>query len=141
LAYSVLAFVEATRAKESAEEARKAVRELVASEKFHVLNSRARELANRLELDDFSVAVFLARDLRFEIDVAIARWEFLDDDTKSRFRQASRTAMQIAEFARSKGQLDSREKAKVLKKCDLTLSVLSAESGKIQSDLESGGDS
>src|ERR1700736_3815443 len=117
LIYSILAFLEARKAKRTAEGARQAVRELGASEKLYALSSRARELLNRIELDDFPVAVFLARDLRFEIDVAITRWEFLDSDTKSRFREASRVAMQIAEFTSSKGQLETKEKAKVLRKC------------------------
>jgi len=114
---------------------------LVAADKFHILSSPASELLNRVELDDFPVAVFLARDLRFEIDVAITRWDFLDSDTKARFREASRVAMKIAEFTRSRGQLDTKEKAKVLRKCDLILSVLGGESGKIQASLESGGGS
>lgn len=139
LIYSVLAFLEARKAKKTAEAARQAVRELGASEKFHSRSSRARELLNRIELDDFPVAVFLARDLRFEIDVAITRWEFLDSDTKARFREASRVAMQVAEFTRNKGQLDSKDKVKVLRKCDLILSVLGAESGKMQGGLEGGG--
>jgi hypothetical protein len=140
LIYSILAFLEAGKAKKTAEGARQAVRALGASEKLHALSSRARELLNRIELDDFPVAAFLARDLRFEIDVAITRWEFLDSDTKSRFREASRVAMQIAEFTSSKGQLETKEKAKVLRKCDLILSVLGTESGRIQGGLESGSE-
>lgn len=140
LVYSVLAFLEAAKAKRSAEAARQAVRELVASEKLYALASRARELLNRVELDDFRVAAFLAKDLRFEIDVAVTRWEFLDSNAKTRFREASRMAMQVVEFTRTKPELDPREKVKVLKKCDFILSVLGAESGKIQGSLESGGE-
>lgn len=85
------------------------------------------------------MAAFLARDLRFEIDVAITRWEFLDTDTKARFREASQVAMQVAEFTRKKGQLDSKDKVKVLRRCDLILSILGSESGKMQGGLEGGG--
>lgn len=139
LIYSVLAFLEASKAKKTAEGARQAVRELGASEKMSALSSRARELLNRIELDDFPVAAFLARDPRFEIDVAITRWEFLDTDTKARFREASQVAMQVAEFTRKKGQLDSKDKVKVLRRCDLILSILGSESGKMQGGLEGGG--
>lgn len=139
LIYSVLAFLEASKAKKTAEGARQAVRELGASEKMSALSSRARELLNRIELDDFPVAAFLARDLRLEIDVAITRWEFLDTDTKARFREASQVAMQVAEFTRKKGQLDSKDKVKVLRRCDLILSILGSESGKMQGGLEGGG--
>jgi len=41
---------------------------------------------------------------------------------------------------RSKNQLDAKDKAKVLKKCDEILAILSGESGKIQSGLETRGE-
>jgi hypothetical protein len=82
------------------------------------------------------VASFLARTLRFEINAAITRWEFLDSATKERFREASRLTKLVGEFMRSKGHLDAKDKVKVLKKCDAILAILSGESGKIQSGLE-----
>jgi hypothetical protein len=136
LIYSFRAFRAAKRAKESADDARRDVRTLVAADRFHHLGSKAKELVSHVELDNFTMAIFLARDLMFEINNAIARWEFLDLETKARFREASQLARQIGEFVRSKGQLDLKDKAKVLKKCDLILSVLAGESGKIQSELE-----
>jgi hypothetical protein len=141
LVYSIRAFWAAKKAKQSADDARRDVRTLVAADRFHQLSSKASDLFSHVELDNFAVAVFLARDLRFEINTAIARWEFLDAETKLRFREASRLAMQIGEFVRSKGQLDVKDKTKVLKKCDLILSVLSGESGKIQASLEGRGES
>jgi hypothetical protein len=140
LIYSVLAFKAAKKAKESADEARRDVRTLVAADRFHHLNSSASELFSHIEHENLAVASFLARDLRFEINAAIARWEFLDDDTKARFREASRLAQQVGEFMRSKDQFDVKDKAKVLRKCDLILAILSGESGKMQSGLESKGD-
>jgi hypothetical protein len=140
LIYSILAFLAAKGAKKSAEEARREVRSLVAAEKFHHLNSSAKELCSHIEHEDLPVASFLARDLWFEINGAITRWEFLDSATKERFREASRLAQQVGEFMRSKGQLDARDKAKVLKKCDLILAILSGESGKIQGGLEGRGE-
>lgn len=62
----------------------------------------------------------------------------MDSDTKSGFRLASRAAMQIAEFTRSKGQLSAKEKEKVLRKCNSILSVLGSEFGKIQGAIEGG---
>jgi hypothetical protein len=91
--------------------------------------------------ENIPVATFLAGDLRFEINGAITRWEFLDPETKERFREASRLAMQVSEFMPSRAQLEPREKAKVLKKCDLILAILSGESGKIQSGLEGRSES
>jgi Rad3-related DNA helicase len=138
LIYSILAFLAAKGAKQSAEEARRDVRSLVAADKFHHLNSSASELFSHIEHENLPVASFLARDLRFEINRAITRWEFLDSATKERFREASRLTQQVGEFMRSKERLDAKDKAKVLKKCDLILVILSGESGKIQSGLESG---
>jgi len=140
LIYSILAFRAAKGAKQSAEEARRDVRSLVAADKFHRLNASASELFSHIEHENLAVASFLARDLRFEINGAITRWEFLDSDTKERFREASRLTQQVGEFMRSKGQLEAKDKAKVLKKCDTILAILSGESGKIQSGLEGRGE-
>jgi hypothetical protein len=139
LLFSILAFWAANRAKQSAEEARRDVRSLVAADKFHHLNSSASELFSHIEHEDLAVASFLARDLRFEINTAITRWEFLDAATKERFREASRLTQQVGAFMRSKDQLEAREKDKVLRKCDAILAILSGESGKIQSGLEGRG--
>lgn len=138
--YSILAFRAAKNAKLSADEARRDVRTLAAADRFHHLNSSASELFSHVEHENFPVASFLARDLRFEINAAITRWEFLDDDTKARFREASRLTQQVGEFMRSKDQLDAKDKTRVLKKCDAILAILSGESGKMQSGLESKGD-
>ena len=134
--FSILAFRAANRAKQSAEGARRDVRSLVAADRFHHLNSSASELFTHIEHENLAVASFLARDLRFEINGAITRWEFLDHSTKERFREASRLTQQVGEFMRSKDQLDAKDKARVLKKCDAILTILSGESGKIQSGLE-----
>jgi hypothetical protein len=40
----------------------------------------------------------------------------------------------------NEAQLNPKSRAKVLKKCDLLLSILSGESGKIQAKLEGGGE-
>jgi hypothetical protein len=136
---SIRAFRAADKAKQSADEARRAVRTLVAADKFHHLNSKASALLSHVDHEDFPVAIFLARDLRFEINAAITRWEFLDTETKERFRQASRLARQVAEFMQSKGQVDPKDLAKVRKKCDSISAVLSGESGKIQAGLEGQG--
>jgi hypothetical protein len=141
LIYSIRAFRAAKGAKQSAEDARRDVRSLVAADKFHRLNTSASELFSHIEHENLPVASFLARDLRFEINGAITRWEFLDSATKERFRKASRLTQQVGEFMRSKDQLDARDKARVLKKCDAILAILSGESGKIQSGLEGGGES
>jgi len=68
-------------------EARWDVRTLVAAEKFHHLSSKASELFSHIENENLPVAVFLARDLRFEIDGAIARWQFLDAATRNDFER------------------------------------------------------
>jgi hypothetical protein len=86
------------------------------------------------------VASFLARDLRVEINAVISRWEFLDSTTKDRFLEAGAFAQQVGEFIRTKGQLDAKDKKRVLKKCDAILAILSGESGKIQAGLEGGGE-
>jgi Rad3-related DNA helicase len=140
LLFSILAFWAAKRARQSADEARRDVRSLVAADRFHHLNSSASELFSHVEHENFPVASFLARDLRFEINGAITRWEFLDSTTKERFREASRLTQQVGEFMRSKDQMEPKDKAKVLKKCDAILAILSGESGKIQSGLEGGGE-
>lgn len=140
LLFSILAFVAAKGAKRSAEEARRDVRNLVAADRFHHLNSSASELFSHVEHENLAVASFLARDLRFEINAAITRWEFLDSATKERFREASRLTQQVGEFMRSKSELDPKDRTKVLKKCDAILAILSGESGKMQSGLESRGD-
>jgi hypothetical protein len=136
LLFSFLAFRAAKKAKQSAEDARRDVRTLVAADRFHFLNSRASDLFGNIERDNFPVAVFLATDLRFEINAAISRWEFLDPETKERFKEASRLTMQVAEFMRSKVQLEVKDKIKVLRKCDSIRAILSGESGKIQAGLE-----
>jgi len=140
LIYSVRAFLAAKGAKQSAEAARRDVRSLVAADKFHHLNASASELFSHVEHENLPVASFLARDLRFEINGAITRWEFLDPATKERFREASRLTQQVGEFMRSKDQIEAKDKAKVLKKCDAILAILSGESGKIQSGLEARGE-
>jgi len=140
LIYSILAFRAAKGAKRSADEARRDVRSLVAADKFHHLNSSASELFSHIEHENLAVASFLARDLRFEINGAIARWEFLDSSTKERFREASRLTQQVGEYMRSKGEIDAKDKARVLKKCDAILAILSGESGKIQAELEGRGE-
>jgi hypothetical protein len=140
LIYSILAFRAAKGAKRSADEARRDVRSLVAADKFHHLNSSASELFSHIEHENLAVASFLARDLRFEINGAIARWEFLNSSTKERFREASRLTQQVGEFMRSKGEIDAKDKARVLKKCDAILAILSGESGKIQAELEGRGE-
>jgi hypothetical protein len=139
LIYSIRAFRAAKGAKQSADEARRDVRSLVAADKFHHLNTSASELFSHIEHENLAVASFLARDLRFEINAAITRWEFLDSATKERFREASRLTQQVGEFMRSKDQIDAKDKARVLKKCDAILAILSGESGKIQSGLETRG--
>jgi hypothetical protein len=136
LIYSILAFLAAKGAKQSAEEARREVRSLVAADRFHHLDSSAKELSSYVEHDDLPVAAFLARDLRFEINSAITRWEFMDSATKKRFLKASRLAQHMSEFMRWKNKLDVKDKAKVLRKCDVILAILSEESGRIQSALE-----
>jgi hypothetical protein len=114
---------------------------VVAADKFHHLSSSAKELCSYIEHGDLPVASFLAGDLWFEINTAITRWEFLvDSTTKDRFREASRLTQQVGEFMRSRSQLDAKDNAKVLKKCDAILAILSGESGKIQSGLEGGGE-
>jgi len=138
--FSMLAFIAAKRAKRSADDARRDVRSLVAADRFHHLNSSASELFSHIEHENLPVASFLARDLRFEINTAITRWEFLDGDTKERFREASRLTQQVGEFMRTKAELDAKDKARVLKKCDAILTILSGESGKIQSGLEIRGE-
>jgi hypothetical protein len=138
--FSILAFVAAKRARRSADDARRDVRSLVAADRFHHLNTSASELFSHVEHENLPVASFLARELRFEINTAITRWEFLDGDTKERFRQASRLIQQVGEFIRSKDQLDAKDKARVLKKCDAILAILSGESGKMQSGLEGGSE-
>ena len=140
LIYSIRAFRAAKGAKQSADEARRDVRSLVAADKFHHLNTSASELFSHIEHENLTVASFLARNLRVEINAAISRWEFLDSTTKDRFLEASEFAQQVGEFIRAKGQLDARDKKKVLKKCDTILTILSGESGKIQSGLEGGGE-
>lgn len=140
LIYSIRAFWAAKGAKQSADEARRDVRSLVAADKFHHLSSSASELFSHIEHENLAVASFLARDLRFEINGAITRWEFLDSATKDRFREASRLTQQVGEFMRSRDQIDAKDKARVLKKCDAILAILSGESGKIQSGLEGGGE-
>ncbi|MGA9990557.1 MAG: hypothetical protein WBP69_22505, partial [Terriglobales bacterium] len=82
LIYSIRAFRAAKGAKQSADEARRDVRSLVAADKFHHLNSSASELFSHIEHENLAVASFLARDLRFEINGAITRWEFLEPTTK-----------------------------------------------------------
>jgi hypothetical protein len=140
LIYSILAFRAAKGAKQSADQARRDVRNLVAADKFHHLNSSAAELFSHIEHENLAVASFLARDLRFEINGAITRWEFLDSETKDRFREASRLTQQVGEFMRSKSEIDVKDKARVLKKCDAILAILSGESGKIQSGIEGRGE-
>jgi len=136
LIFSILAFRAAKSARQSADEARRAVRNLVAADRFHHLNSSASELFSHIEHENLPVASFLARDLRFEINSAITRWEFLDHETRRRFREASLLTRQVGEFTRSKDQLGAKDKATVLRKCDEIMSILSGESGKIQSSLE-----
>ena len=138
LIFSILAFLAAKGAKQSAEAARRDVRSLVAADRFHQLNASASELFSHIEHENLPVASFLARDLRVEINAAVSRWEFLDPITRDRFLEASEFAQQVGEFIRTKGQLDARDKKKVLKKCDAILAILSGESGKIQSGLEAG---
>jgi uncharacterized membrane protein len=63
LVYSIRAFSAANKARQSADEARRAVRTLVAADKFHHLNSKASALLSHVDHEDFPVAIFLARDL------------------------------------------------------------------------------
>jgi len=138
LIYSILAFLAAKGAKQSADEARRDVRSLVAADKFHRLNSSAKELCSHIEHGNLAVASYLARDLLLEINIAVARWEFLDLATKARLQKASRLTRQVGDFVRSRDNLEAEDKAKALKRCDLILGILSGESGKIQSGLELG---
>jgi hypothetical protein len=141
LLFSVLAFWAAGRAKESAEAARREIRRLAAADKVHQLNSIASELFSHIEHEDLSVASFLVRSLLSEISGAITRWEFLDTANKERFYEAGRLTRKVGEFLRSRGQLEPRDKTKVLRNCDSILAILSGEWGKIQSDLEGRGES
>ena len=125
LLFSILAFWAAKRARQSAEEARLDIRNLVAADRFHYLKSRASELCSHIEHGNLPVASFLSRDLMFEINTAITRWEFLDSPTKDRFREASQLTKRVGEFIRSKEQLDPKNRAQVLKKCDTILEILS----------------
>jgi len=84
------------------------VRNLVAADKFQHLNASTKELCSHIEHEDLAVASYLARDLRFEINGAITRWEFLDFTTKERFREAGRLTQQVREFMRSRDHLDTR---------------------------------
>jgi hypothetical protein len=136
LIFSILAFWAANRAKQSAEAARRDVRSLVAADKFHHLNASASELFSHIEHENLAVASFLARDLRVEISTAITRWEFLDSATKEHFQEAARLTQQVGAFLRSRSQLEPKDRAKVLRKCDEIVAILSGESGKIQSGLE-----
>jgi hypothetical protein len=141
LIYSVLAFLEAGKARKSAEDARRAVRALVAADKLQHLGSKAKELYGNVNHENWAVAAFLAADLRFEINGAITRWDFLDPATKEHFKEASQLAMRVSEFMRSRQQLEPNDKTKLLKKCDSILAILSGESGKIQGDIEGGSQS
>jgi hypothetical protein len=141
LVYSAKAFVEAKRAKKSAEEARRAIRALVAADKLQYLGAKAKELYGNINHENWAVAAFLAADLRFEINGAITRWDFLDSATKEHFKEASQLAMRVSEFMRSRQQLEPNDKTKLLKKCDSILAILSGESGKIQGGIEGGSQS
>ena len=112
----------------------------MAADRFQLLGSKAKELFTNVTHENIPVAAFLAGDLRFEINGAITRWEFLDPETKERFKEASRLARQVSEFMHSKAQLQPQDKARVLRKCDSILAILSGESGKIQSGLEGRGE-
>lgn len=85
--FSILAFRAAKKAKQSAEDARRAVRTLAAADKFHRLGSQAKELSQHIDHRNLPVALFLANELRFDINAALNRWEFLDVETKERFRE------------------------------------------------------
>ncbi len=139
LLFSILAFWAANRAKRSAEEARRDVRSLVAADKFNRLSSSVKELCSHIEQGSLAVASYLVRDLLLEIDNAAARWEFLDLATKARLQKASRLTRQVGEFIRSKDNLAPEDRAKALKRCDQILGILSGESGKMQSGLETRG--
>jgi hypothetical protein len=125
LLFSVLAFWAAKRARQAAEAARRDVRNLVAADRFHHLNSSAAELFSHVEHDNLAVASFLARYLRVEISEAISRWEFLDSATEGRFLEASRLSQQVGAFLRSRSELELRDKAKLLRKCDEIAAILS----------------
>jgi len=115
------------------------VRTLVASEKFHYLASRARELRSYVKSGNLPVVEFLAGDLSSEMSSAINRWEFLDPQTREGLKKVIVLIEQVLQSVRRESQPDSRIRAKLLKKCDVILAILSGESGKIQSDVEGRG--
>jgi hypothetical protein len=140
LLFSILAFWAANRAKQSAEAARRDVRTLVAADKFQRLSSSVKELCSHIEHGNLAVASYLVRDLLLEINNAAARWEFLDLATKAHLQKASRLTRQVGEFIRSKDNLPPEDRVKALKRCDQILGILSGESGKMQSGLETRGE-
>ena len=143
LIFSIRAFSEAKRAKlasnraeERAGEAKAALRSFAAAEGLQRLGSRASEMLNFVESNRHEAACYLARELRFEVNQAITRWDFLENDTKVRLKKVSHRLRRIAEFLRGRVELTIEEKNRVLVECDETANALRAETGKIQSYVE-----
>jgi len=143
LVFSLRAFFEAkqakiaaSRAEERAAEVRAALRNLSAAEELQQLGSRASEVLNFVESDKYQAACYLARELRFEVNQAIERWDFLDEETKVRLAKSSNRLRRVAEFLRGRQDLNAEERSKLLTECDETANALRAEMGKIQSLIE-----
>jgi hypothetical protein len=143
LLFSILAFIEANKAKTAAErteervaEVRGALRELTIAEEFQQLSLRAAELLLFLEANQYNTAHYVARELRFDLNRAIIRWDPLEADTKVRLSDASSQLKQITNFLHGRNTLSEEQRNSIFIQCDDVVNALRSETGKIQTRIE-----
>jgi hypothetical protein len=143
LVYSMLAFSEAKRAKNASErtedrvnQVRAALKTLTTAEQLHQLSLRASELLLFIESGRYHTAHYVARELRFDLNSAIVRWDALDEPSRLRLTVTSGQLKEITEFLREKGELSAQQQARVFEQCDDVANALRLETGKIQTIIE-----
>jgi hypothetical protein len=140
LIFSISASMRAGRAEKAAEAARRAVRRGNASEDLRQLATKAKELLNSLQNNQFESARLRGGDLILEITQASRRWQgFLPDDSQGQIREAGNKVGQVTRALGPAGQAIGPEDAlKLVNTCHQILTRLAAESGNIQYSVEEG---
>jgi hypothetical protein len=136
---SIAAWSAASKAKQAARQARKAVRLGDATEKLNNLSVRATELLGLVESDDTPAATLRGRDLTSELVRARLRWErFLSTESKTALAQAVAQVQEISLQVATKGiPATPQAKQRLLTFCHSVNQSLNAESARMLAEIES----
>jgi len=143
LIFSVRAFLEAAQAKRASQrteerisEVRSSLRNLAAAEELHQLSQRASELLLFVDAGQLPTGHYVARELRFDLNRAITRWDTLDNDVRAKLIDASEQLKKIRDFLNGRHTLTAEQKSAVILLCDDVINMLRSETGTIQAIIE-----